>query len=108
MINDTLHKLEDRLACSEQLSPENRIALESIVAELRREIAEISDKEQAESIVGFSDASTREALRQSPDNTLVDLSLAGLRRSVHAFEISHPRLTAVVNQLCNQLSDLGI
>jgi hypothetical protein len=108
MINDTLHKLEDRLARSEQLSPENRIALESIVAELRREIAEISDKEQAESIVGFSDASTREALRQSPDNTLVDLSLAGLRRSVHAFEISHPRLTAVVNQLCNQLSDLGI
>lgn len=108
MIEDTLKKLENRLAHSENLSPENREALQSLVKELRQEIDALDDLEKAESIAEFTDASTREALRNEQDQDLLDISLDGLQKSARSFEISHPNLTAVVNTICQQLSNLGI
>ncbi len=108
MIDDTLRKLEERLAASPHLSPGNRAALEAIVAELRGEIRELADPDKAESIAAFSESSTREALRTHSDPELLSLSLTGLQRAVREFEASHPRLTAIVNDLCQQLSGIGI
>jgi transposase len=108
MIEDTLKKLEKRLAHSENLSSENREALQNLVKELRHEIDALDDLEKAESIAGFTDTSTREALRQETDQDLLDVALDGLQKSTRAFEVSHPKLTAVVNNICQQLSNLGI
>lgn len=108
MIEDTLHKLEQRLESSENLTPESRQALQNLVSELRREIATLEDSERAESIAGFTDNSTREALRTEKDEDLLDLSLQGLKSSTREFEVSHPSLTSVVNSICQQLSNLGI
>jgi hypothetical protein len=110
MINDTLRKLEQRLATSTNLSTENRLALEGLVRELKREIDTLREihAEQAESIASFTDSSAREALRLEQDPEMLDVSLDGLQRSVRAMEASHPKLTSVVNAICHQLSTLGI
>lgn len=110
MIQDTLQKIEQRLATSTNLSPENRNALEALVKDLRQEVESLNrnQPEQADSIAGFTEASTREALRTHQDPDLLDLSLNGLQQSVREFEISHPHLTSVVNGICQQLSNLGI
>jgi transposase len=108
MIEDTLHKLEHRLETSDNLTPDNRAALQELVKELRQEIDTLDDNERAESIAGFTESSTREALRIEQDEDLLDLSLQGLKSSTREFEVSHPGLTTVVNAICHHLSNLGI
>ena len=110
MLNDTLSKIEQRLSQAENLKPENRAALEELLATLRSEIEAVSSEsdEKADSIAGFTESSAREALRAKQDQDLLDLSLDGLRKSVRDFETSHPELTRVVNAICHQLSNLGI
>lgn len=110
MIQDTLNQIEVRLKMSETLTPDNRAALEVLLADLRREIDAMDDAqaEQAESIAGFTEASAREALRTQQDEDLLQHALDGLQQSVREFEASHPKLTQVVNGICHQLSNLGI
>jgi len=108
MVEDTLKKLEQRLASSESLSDEARDSLRSLVEELRAEIEQIEDSEQAESIAAFTESSAREALRSAQDEDLLELSMQGLRSSTRSFEASHPKLVTVVNGICQQLSSLGI
>lgn len=108
MIDDTLNKLEARLKHSHNLSERNRRELEALVKELRREIDLLDDEERAESIAAFTESSAREALRDEKDEDLLDLSLQGLDKSTRQFEASHPKLTSVVNNICHQLSNLGI
>lgn len=110
MIQDTLRKIETRLQEAPNLPPETRVALESLLNDLKEEVSVLSEdrQEAVESIAGFTDSSTREALRQTQDPDLLDVSLDGLKRSVRDFELSHPKLTDIVNGICHQLSDLGI
>ena len=108
MIDDTLAKLEARLRDSDNLSDENRQALEALVKELKSEIDTLEDRDSADSIAGFSEGGAREALRRETDPDLLDLNLQGLQRSARSFEASHPKLVSVVNSLCQQLSNLGI
>ncbi len=110
MIHNTLEKIETRLAAAPTLSGENRQALESLLRELRTEIDALEGGrvEEAESIAAFTESSTREALRVSRDEDLLNLSIHGLQRSVRHFEVSHPKLTQAVNGICHQLSNLGI
>ncbi|MDF3129918.1 DUF4404 family protein [Kiritimatiellaeota bacterium B1221] len=108
MIEDTLLKLENRLKASKNLNAENRLALQKLVSELRQEIDQLDDDDQAESIAGFTETSAREALREQQDQDLLDVALDGLQKSTREFEASYPKLTAVVNNICHQLSNLGI
>ena len=105
MIHDTLNNIERRLQESTNLQPENRSALEEMLAQLRSEIEEMreDESEQADSITGFA-----EALRDKQDKELLALNLSGLEKSVRDFEVSHPQLTSVVNSICKALSDIGI
>lgn len=110
MIQETLQKIEARLAASPTLSDENRQALEDLLRELRLEIDNLEGDraEEAESIAAFTESSAREALRAQQDQDLLDVSINGLQQSVRHFEASHPKLTQVVNGICHQLSNLGI
>ncbi len=110
MIQDTLRKIETRLHEAPNLGPDTRAALEQLLADLKVEVEDLTEnnREAVESIAGFTESSTREALRQEQDPDLLGLSLDGLKRSVRDFELSHPKLTDIVNGICLQLSDLGI
>jgi hypothetical protein len=110
MLRDTIQKIEERLANSSSLTPENRAELLRLLATLKSEVSELSqsDAEHAQSIAGFTDISTHEATREERNPELMELSLKGLSRSVEGFEESHPKLVQVVNSICTTLSNLGI
>jgi len=67
-----------------------------------------TNSEQADSIAGFTQLSTHEAMRTEQNPQLRELSLQGLRSSVEDLEQSHPQLTQIVNRISKTLSDLGI
>jgi hypothetical protein len=110
MVHDTLTKIEARLRTAEAVPAERREELLALVRTLREEVSELSklDQDHAQSIAGFTQVSTHEATRTSPDPHLLRASLDGLTGSVVGFEKSHPRLTQIVNNISTTLSNLGI
>jgi peptidoglycan hydrolase-like protein with peptidoglycan-binding domain len=110
MIEDTLAKIEARLDGAEVLTDEKRGELQALLNKLRAEIGGLSrtHAEQAESIAGYTELSTREATRAKQNPRLLKHSLEGLSSSVEEFEKSHPKLVEVVNSISQMLSNVGI
>ena len=110
MIEDTISKIEARIQSAEAIKEDRRRELVQLLGTLKSEVAELSKThgEQAESIAGFAEVSTREATRTERNPQLLKLSLQGLSSSVRELEKSHPRLVQIVNAISNTLSNLGI
>jgi hypothetical protein len=110
MIQDRLDKIEERLRQSKTIKENDKVELLTLLNTLRSEIADISrtHNEHADSIARFAELSTHEATRNEKNPELFKLSIEGLTSSVQGFEISHPRLVAVINAFCNYLTDMGI
>jgi hypothetical protein len=110
MIEDTIGKIESRIQAAQALKDGRRQELLQLLAKLKTEVAGLSKThgDQAESIAGFTDLSTHEAIRAKQDPRLLKLSLEGLGGSVEGFEQSHPRLVQIVNAISSTLSNLGI
>src|SRR5215510_6846407 len=103
MIEDTVGKIESRIDAAEAISPERKQELLQLLGTLKSEVAELSKThgEEAQSIAGFTEISTHEAIRTEQNPQLLKLSLAGLAGSVEGFEKSHPRLVQIVNTISN-------
>ena len=110
MIEDTIGKIEDQVRSAEAIKEERRRELLQLLGTLKSEVAELSktNKEQAQSIAGFTQLSAHEATRAEQNPELLKLSLQGLGSSVRGFEESHPRLVQIVNAISRTLSNLGI
>jgi archaellum component FlaC len=110
MIENTIGKIEDRIRGAEAIKDERRQELLQLLGTLKSEVAELSKthEEQAQSIAGFTEVSTHEAIRAEQNPELLKLSLDGLGSSVRELEQSHPRLVQIVNAISNTLSNLGI
>ena len=110
MIQQTLTKIEDRLAEAGALDQETRRELLRLVGTLKQEITELSktDADQAQSIAEFAATSAHEATRAQRRPDLLGHSLGGLAASVDGFEESHPRLVQIVNAISQTLANLGI
>jgi len=110
VIEETIKQIEAQIASAESLRPERRRELVELLATLKAEAGELAKthQEQAQSIVGFTQATTHEATRAEQDPQLLDQSVATLRRSVEDFEKSHPRLAQIVNSISTLLSNSGI
>ena len=110
MIEDTIGKIEARIQGAEAVKEERRQELLQLLATLKSEVADLSKthEEQAQSIAGFTEISTHEAIRMEQNPELLKLSLEGLGSSVRELEESHPRLVQIVNTISSTLSNLGI
>jgi hypothetical protein len=110
MIDETIKKIEAQVSATESLSPARRAELLRLVETLKTEAGDLAKthREQAQSIVGFTQLTTHEATRTQPDTKLLNLSAEGLRQSVQEFETSHPRLAQIVNAISTTLSNSGI
>ena len=110
MIDDTLQKIETQIRNSDSIRDERRQELLELLGTLKSEVGELSKThdEQAQSIAGFTQISTHEAMRSQQNPELLDLSLQGLASSARGFEQSHPRLVQIVNAISHTLSNLGI
>jgi hypothetical protein len=80
------------------------------LASLRAELDELArtDADLAKTIAGFADLSAHEATRSRPQPELLELSVAGLRKSVQAFEATHPRVVELVGSLSAMLTNIGL
>jgi len=110
MIRETIETIEDRLRGAHTVDADRRRELLELVRRLKTEVEDLSTTraEHAESIAGFADVSSREAIREEGDPQLLQLAVQGLRRSAREFETTHPKLTETVNTICSTLSNLGI
>jgi queuine/archaeosine tRNA-ribosyltransferase len=110
MIENTLGKIEEKIQTVSSIPEGNKAELLQLLATLKQEIQVLSETEaeRAESITGFAQVSTHEAIRQERNPQLLELSLQGLASSVQGFETSHPRLVEIVNAICQTLANIGI
>ncbi len=110
MLEDTLSKLETRIQNAGTLRDDNRAELLQLISQLKREVGGLSKthQEQAESIAGFAELSTHEAMRETRNPEALKHSTEGLASSVDEFEKTHPQLVAVVNRIATTLSNMGI
>jgi hypothetical protein len=109
MFDPTLARLEAEIK-EAGISPEKKAELTALIAELRAELSRLPEAQadQAKSIAGFAHVSTHEATRPARRRELLDVSLAGLEKSVAEFEASHPRLVQAVGALSAALSNVGL
>ncbi len=75
---------------------------------VRRSLFSKTQAEHAESIAGFIERSTHEAMRRQKNPTLLRMAIEGLSASVKGFEVSHPQLVENVNYIANALANMGI
>src|SRR5262245_21739926 len=110
MIRDTISKIEPKLRQSSAVTPESRQELLDLLAQLKTEITDLaqSDAQQAETIAGQTELSTREAISEQRNPESLRRSLDELSASVDGFESSHPKLVEIVNRIATTLSNLGI
>jgi uncharacterized membrane protein YccC len=97
MIEETIRQIEERLRASENLAPETRTELLSLVSKLRAEASQLP----------------RGKTLPEPDGEAGEIKsiqddVEHLRSSVEEFEDSHPKLVQLVNHLANTLAGLGI
>jgi hypothetical protein len=109
MIKETISKIETNIRDAKSINEAKKNELLGLVSSLKKEVLELSNthKEDAETVLNFTKASTHEAIKTEKDENLFDLSLKGLSGSVKKFEASHPDLVAVVNSICVSLSNSG-
>ena len=110
MIKYTIDTIEQLIQESKNISEERRITLLGLITQLREELEILPDsqEEDASSLAGFTEMSTREHLRNSPNDELKEISLQGARNALDAFKVSHPKLVDLLNRFLTSLSNLGI
>jgi hypothetical protein len=109
MLDETLARLEAEIEQA-GTSPEKKAELLRLIAMLRAEIGVVArtHADQAKSIAGFAQVSAHEATRPKRRPELLNLSLAGLEKSVDEFRATHPRLVEIVGSLSAALSNMGL
>lgn len=110
MIQETLVEVKRKIEEADSISNEKKKELLDLFAVLQSEIQNLAatNREHAESIAGFTQASAHEAIRKEKSERLHQLSLEGLAGTVEGFESSYPRLVEVVNSISIALSNLGV
>jgi hypothetical protein len=110
MVDETLAQLETKIRQASALNETQKTELVQLLQALHAEIHTLAPThaEHAESITGFTEVSTHEAVRQHRNPQLVELALKGLVSSVESFETTHPQLVSLVNSISMLLANIGI
>jgi hypothetical protein len=110
MLRETISRIEDQLRGTASLDPGKREELLSLVGALKEEVAALAEthREDARSIASFAETSVQEAMRNEKNRELLTHSLDGLALSARRFEVSHSRLTGLVNAIGQTLWKIGI
>jgi ABC-type transporter Mla subunit MlaD len=110
MMQNTLEKIEEMIRTNESLNENTKTELLNLLATLKPEMEKFSNDqaEHAESVAGFIERSTHEALRKQKNPKLLKLAIDGLSASVSGFESSHSQLVENVNYIASALANTGI
>ena len=110
MIKDTLTKIESAIAKIQAGESKEKTELVALLGKLKAELAALPDSKAADarSIGYFTEAAAHEVTRENASVQLKNLSISGISYAVKGFEVSHPQLVSVVNELCMVLARMGI
>jgi len=83
MVEETITQIEARIKKAKSLNDERKKELLDLLSTLKTEVSQLSktDAEDAQSIIGFTEVSIHEAIREEKNPKLLDLSLKGLSTS---------------------------
>ena len=106
----SLNDIEKIIRASEALQADQKAELLRLLTTLKSEIATLEHTyaDHAESVIGLTERSMHEAIRQPKDPQLAASALQELAASVAELEVSHPQLVNVVNAISVLLSNIGI
>ena len=110
MVKETIAQIEERIRANGSISSEKKQELLALVGELDKEVSALAKthRDDAGSVAGFAATSVHEATRDEINPELLKQSLDGMTMSVRAFEVSHPRLTGIINSIGQTLWKMGI
>lgn len=110
MINETIKRIEETVTSNEVLPEERKEELLKLLYNLKTEIKVLEEThhDDADSIVSYAESSVREAVKTEQNTELLEHSLNGLQLSVRRFEVSHPTLIGIINNIGHILNNIGI
>jgi hypothetical protein len=110
MISETIKKIIETIKQTQTLEKAKKNELLQLLSSLEKEVNVLARTHAAgaQSITGFTQVTAHEATRPDRDRRLLDISLEGLSVSAKQFEVSHPQLVKVVNDVCSALAKLGL
>lgn len=110
MIDDTVSKIEERIANMKSVDEARKQELLGLIATLRTEVLSLAETraDDAETIARYAELSAHEVTRAGSNPKLQRITLEGLETSVEGFEAEHPQLASIVGRICKSLSDIGI
>ena len=110
MLKDTVRKMEDAIRKIDSLPGREKTELLALLSALKTEVGRLSEthEEQAHSIASLADMAAHEATRQDKSPALMKHSVEGLALSSQGFEVSHPKMVGILNEICTMLARIGI
>jgi len=110
MHNQTIARIEQEIQSNRNMPEDKKNELLSLISQLKMEMGDLDEEhhEDAKSIASFTETSLHEATREQKDPELLKHSLNGLSLSVRRFEVSHPVLVNLINNIGNTLWNIGI
>ncbi|MDO8806083.1 MAG: DUF4404 family protein [Elusimicrobiota bacterium] len=110
MINDTLSKIESAIAKVQAGNSSDKAELVALLNKLKSELSALpaSKLDDARSVGYFTEAAAHEVTRENSSVQLKNLSISGISYAVKGFEVTHPELVSVVNEICMILARMGI
>jgi hypothetical protein len=110
MISERLAKIETALRNNASIPEGTRQELLVLLAGLRSEVTPLlaTHGESAHEIAGSAEAAVHATMKREAEPEQAAQAVDGLAASVREFEVTHPRLVEIVDQLALTLSNLGI
>ncbi|HEX7599685.1 MAG TPA: DUF4404 family protein [Polyangia bacterium] len=110
MISQRLAKIESTLRNTASIPEATRTELLNLVAGLTAEMLPLEDTHAtpAHEIAGNTEAAVNASIRRDEQPAEAAQAVQGLADSVRKFEVTHPRLVEIVDQLALTLSNMGI
>jgi hypothetical protein len=110
MIKETLSRIEAAIAKIQSRNSKEKAELVKLLNDLKSELAAVpeSRSDDARSVGYFTEAAAHEVTRDNGSVQLKNLSISGIAYSVKGFEVTHPKLVSVANELCLILARMGI
>lgn len=110
MIKDTLSKIESAIAKVQAGDSKEKGELVALLNKLKAELAALPESklDDARSVGYFTEAAAHEVTRGNASVQLKNLSISGISYAVKGFEVSHPQIVSVANEICMILARMGI
>jgi hypothetical protein len=110
MIKETLSRIEAAIAKIQAADGKEKAELVALLKKLKDELTALPESrlDDARSIAHFTETAAHEVTRANKSVERSNLSISGIAYSVKGFEVSHPALVEIANEICMMLVRMGI